>query len=77
MSNRERIGEWASFVYLPHGGVTHVLAHSTQDRGTALCGRWPGPFRCWFGTGSQTEHDRARRMPLCIRCMEASRDRSV
>lgn len=79
--NRERIGAWADFVYTYRGGVTHVLPHlgsiyGTRSSGAVLCGRMPSAFNDWLGTGNQTEHDQARRMPLCIRCMERAEGRT-
>lgn len=73
--NRERIGAWADFVYTRRGGVTHVLSFSRSSP-AVLCGRSPGLFDDWLGTGSQTEHDQARRMPLCVRCELLSRGRA-
>jgi hypothetical protein len=66
--NRERIGEWADFVYLRRGGVTHVQPFSGRSdyhRGV-LCGM--ELFR---------SIDQARRMPLCVRCAELARDRNA
>ena len=79
--NRDRIGRWADFVYLRHGGVTHVRPFSGRSdyHREVLCGREPSLFGDWdwLGTGSQAEIDKARRMPLCVRCMELARDRSA
>lgn len=79
--NRERIGRWADFVYLRCGEVTHIKPHTEDSVTTAyptvLCGRSPDFMEAWLGTGSQIEHDHARRMPLCKRCEELSRDRNV
>lgn len=80
--NRQRIGGWADLVYLRRGGVTHVLPFSVpvygtrMSSGSALCDRSPGLFEEWLGTGSQSETDKARCMPLCIRCMQMSRGRT-
>lgn len=75
--NRERIGAWADFVYLRRGGVTHILPWAIQPAyPTVLCGRSPELFESWLGTGSQAEYDKARRMPLCIRCMNMSEGRT-
>jgi hypothetical protein len=81
VGNRERIGAWADFVFARRGGVTHVLPfnaplYGTRSGGAVLCGRMPAVFDEWLGTGSQTEIDQARRMPLCIRCMERSEGRA-
>lgn len=79
--NRDRIGEWADFVYLRHSGVTHIKPHIEDSVTTAyptvLCGRSPRFLDAWRGTGSQTEYDQARRMPLCVRCAERARDRNA
>jgi hypothetical protein len=79
-SNRERIGVWADFVYLRQGKVAHVLVFGSYKPGvsypSAQCGRSPNLFDSWYGTGSQTEIDKARRMPLCIRCMDLSKGRT-
>lgn len=77
--NRERIGKWADFVYLRRGGVTHVRPFSGRSdyHRSVLCEREPGPFDDWLGTGSQVEIDQARRMPLCIECMNLARDRNA
>lgn len=77
--NRERISKWADFVYTRRGGVTHVRAFTPtiySDR-PVLCGRELPWGEDWLGTGNQAEIDRARRMPLCIRCMNLSRDRNA
>lgn len=77
--NRERIGAWADFVYLRRGGVTHVRPFAETIYGNrvgVLCDREPGLFEDWLGTGNQSEHDRARSMPLCIRCMRMSEGRT-
>ena len=80
VGNRTRIGAWADFVYLRRGGVTHVLpfgAHTDViTYPSALCGRSPAWSCSWLGTGSQGEVDQARRMPLCIRCMNLSKGRT-
>jgi hypothetical protein len=77
ISNRERIGAWADFVYLRRGGVTHIKPFSEQAAYPAvLCGRTPDLFEAWLGTGNQTERDKARRMPLCVPCMKLSRGRT-
>lgn len=78
--NRARIGAWADFVYTRRGGVTHVLPHlesvfQPRMSSPVLCGRTPGLFDDWRGTGSQTEIDEARQMPLCIRCEALSQGR--
>lgn len=78
--NRARIGAWADFVYTRRGGVTHVLPHlapvfQLRMSSPVLCGRTPGLFEDWWGTGSQAEIDQARRMPLCIRCEALSHER--
>lgn len=79
--NRERIARWADFVYLPHGGVTHIKPHIEDSMTTAyptvLCGRSPQLFDAWRGTGSQDEIDQARRMPLCVRCMNLAEGRNA
>jgi hypothetical protein len=79
--NRERIGKWADFVYLRIGGVTHIKPHiedsTTTAYPTVLCGRSPRFLDAWRGTGSQTEYDQARRMPLCVRCTARARDRNA
>ena len=60
-------------VFLPYGGVTHLLDRdqSPNDDRPALCG-----MECrsglWWGTGTEAEYDQARAMPLCLRCMVAS-----
>jgi hypothetical protein len=81
--NRARIAEWADFVYLRSGRVTHVLpfalvaySYSRIDSGEALCGRTPGLWGEWFGTGGQREADKAASMPLCLRCEEQSEGRT-
>lgn len=79
--NRERISKWADFVYLLHGEVTHVKPFIEDSMTTAyptvLCGRSPQLFDAWRGTGSQDEIDRARRMPLCTRCMTLAEGRNA
>lgn len=76
--NRDRIGKWADFVYLRRGGVTHVKPHINQAAyPAALCGRELSWGEAWLGTGSQAEHDQARRMPLCIRCATLAENRNA
>lgn len=76
--NRERIGGWADFVYHRRGGVTHVLPWINRPvYPSALCGRELSWGEAWLGTGNQAEIDRARRLPLCIRCMEAAEGRAA
>lgn len=80
-TDREHIGKWADLVYLPRGEVTHIKAH-TADNGSiaypaALCGRSPRYFDVWRGTGNQTEHDKARRLPLCAPCLKLARTRNA
>jgi len=75
--NRIRIAAWADFVYLRRGGVTHVLPWINRPAyPDALCGRELKWGESWLGTGNQTEIDKARRMPLCIRCMNLSQGRT-
>lgn len=77
VGNRERIGAWADFVYLRRGGVTHVLPFAIHPSyPTVLCGRELNWGEYWYGTGTQDEIDKARRMPLCIRCMNLSEGRT-
>lgn len=77
--NRERIGQWADFVYLRRGGVTHVrpFTQTIYNCRPVLCGREPGLFDDWRGTGNQTEIDQARRMPLCVWCMNLAEGRNA
>lgn len=76
-SEEERIGEWADFVYLRRGRVTHVKPHTeTAAHPRVLCGRSPAWGGAWLGTGNHTEHDQARRMPLCARCTKTSGNRT-
>jgi hypothetical protein len=78
VGNRECIGRWADFVYLPHGGVTHIKPYiEDKPYPTVLCGRSPELFDVWRGTGSQREYDKARRMPLCVRCMTLAAGRNA
>lgn len=75
--NRARIGNWADFVYTRRGGVTHVLPFAMHAAyPTVLCGRELQWGEYWLGTGTQDEIDKARRMPLCIRCMRRSEGRN-
>lgn len=77
--NRERIGTWADFVYLRYGSVTHVRPFSGRSdyHRSVLCDREPTLFDDWLGTGNQTEIDKARRMPLCVRCMTLAEGRNA
>lgn len=79
--NRERIGQWADFVYLRRGGVTHIKPHVEDSMTTAypavLCGRSPDFLEAWLGTGTQCEIEQAHRMPLCIRRMNLAKDRNA
>lgn len=77
VGNRTRISAWADFVYLRRGHVTHVLPFAIHPAyPTSLCGRQPQLWCSWLGTGNQAEIDQARRMPLCIRCMNLSEGRT-
>lgn len=77
--NRERIGKWADFVYLRRGGVTHVqpFCPTIYNYRPVLCGRDLTYGDNWLGTGNQSERDKARRMPLCIRCMNLAEGRNA
>lgn len=57
--------EWR---YLPGGNVTHALTYAAAR--VAVCGTgpvWHAPD--WYGTGSQTEYERAAGLPRCKRCV--------
>ncbi|MFD8117043.1 hypothetical protein [Streptomyces microflavus] len=62
-------------VYMVDGSVAHELQWGCSPNNSAapaLCGRqpWPGD---WYGTGSQTEYDRAAELPLCGGCQQILR----
>lgn len=69
MTNPPRpVQKYADVMYSYYGTVSHVVPFGRRDDfpgtgGTALCG-----FEPWLGTGSQDEWDKARRLPLCLRC---------
>jgi len=61
--------EWS---YLRTGSVVHAR----QPHGStgvlsyvALCGTSPMWFDSWLGTGTQSEHECADRLPPCRRCL--------
>lgn len=61
-------------VYLPRGGVTHLLPlgdSPNEGYAVALCGTQPQWAHYWFGTGSEQEYAEACSRPLCSRCATA------
>ncbi|MGW0682922.1 hypothetical protein ACWD2L_06110 [Streptomyces sp. NPDC002754] len=61
-------------VFTEGGTVTHVLPRlaSPNSGADALCGRSGWPVG-WYGTGTQDEYERARDLPLCVRCQAVLR----
>lgn len=55
--------------YLRQGKVRHALSYGTARM--AQCGRGPGLWDDWLGTGSQAEYERAAELPTCTRCLKA------
>lgn len=57
-------------VYLHSGRVTHLLSimYSPSGGQSAACGVSPEWMFSWYGTGSQTEREKATVLPLCKRC---------
>ena len=61
--------EWS---YLRTGSVVHArqpLGSTGVLSYTAVCGTSPTWFDFWYGTGTQSEYERADRMPPCWRCL--------
>ena len=56
----------------PTAQSVHLLPpfeFATPDRTpTALCGKWMWTASDWFGSGSQSEYDRAAALPVCKTC---------
>jgi hypothetical protein len=65
-------------VYTEASRTHHLLhpVHSPNSFEAALCGRTPGFLVEWLGTGSQEEHEMARKLPLCEQC-QAVRDQNA
>lgn len=64
---------WATYVYLPRGVVTHVLAPGGDPNigySWSGCEKQPKLGEQWWGTGSQEEMEKAARMPVCGECIE-------
>lgn len=61
------ISEWADVMYHEHGEVAHVVPWGQPY---ALCGGTPVLSRYWYGTGSMSEIERARALPVCGNCEE-------
>lgn len=57
-------------VYLYTSRVHHLVhqGHSPSSGYPALCGRSPDLFCYWWGTGTQSEYERAEELPLCKPC---------
>lgn len=73
--DKRAVQEYADVMYTLYGRVSHVVPFGQRDvfpgtGGAALCGADP-----WLGTGDQGEWNRARRQPLCIRCMRIAQYR--
>lgn len=51
-------------VYTRHGRVAHVI-WADQRAVCHITPTWPDT---WFGTGSQTEYEKAARLPVCKLC---------
>lgn len=74
-SDHDRIAQWADFVHTRRGRVAHVRPHLSPR--AVLCGRLPMLFdNEWYGTGSQDEIERARRLRLCSQCKLLSAGRT-
>ncbi len=56
-------------VYVAHGAVAHLLASTASPNSgypcCIRCSRQPTWGSCWYGTGSQTEIEKANALPLC------------
>lgn len=60
-----RAGSRRAHLIMPYQSTNSTVDHS-------LCGKIPWPT-LWYGTGSQSEEDRAAELPLCKACEQADK----
>lgn len=67
--------EWR---YLRSGKVRHNVYPGPIENqagiGVSACRAHELPIEEWYGTGSQTEYERAATMPTCKRCADQTRE---
>ena len=56
------------WLYLAKGKVLHAHALDRQYKITAECG--VSTYTYWYGTGRQSEYDKAESLPKCAKCVK-------